>query len=187
MFPPHAESLDSFSLQPAPGQREMDSRLSESRKPAEGLSRRFVLAGVASAAAMPAAAAIPTTEPATIDPAFALIAEKLAADAAHGEAINAYDEAERDEGINPDAAEEADQRCCDACGVVNEADWRLATTPPRTLAGVAAVLRLANEIHRHGWSGGLALPAAGDHGRGDRDHHSPDGSLNQDRQTLDRR
>jgi hypothetical protein len=47
-FPPRAESLDSFSLQPAIGteQREKDCRLSESCKPAERLSR-LVLAGVA--------------------------------------------------------------------------------------------------------------------------------------------
>jgi hypothetical protein len=40
MFPPRAESVDSFSLQPAIGQRERENRISESRKPAEGLSRR---------------------------------------------------------------------------------------------------------------------------------------------------
>ena len=32
----------------------------------------------------------------------------------------------------------------------DEADWRLATTPPTTLAGVAAVLRFANEIEEGG-------------------------------------
>jgi hypothetical protein len=56
--------------------------------------------------------------------------------------------------IRSDAAEEAFQRCCVACGVVNEADWRLATTPPTTLAGVAAVLRFANEIE----DGGMEWP-----------------------------
>jgi hypothetical protein len=93
-------------------------------------------------------AGIPTT--AAVDPTFALIAEKLAADVAHGEAIDAQDDSERDNGIDPDAAEVAFQRCCVACGVVNEADWRLATTPPTTLAGVAAVLRFANEIEEGG-------------------------------------
>jgi hypothetical protein len=57
MFPPRAESVDSFSQQPAIGQREKECRVSESRKAAEGLSRRVVLAGVASAAVLPAAAA----------------------------------------------------------------------------------------------------------------------------------
>jgi hypothetical protein len=60
-------------------------------------------------------------------------------------AIDAQDEAEGADGFGSDAAEEAFQRCCVACGVVNEADGRLATTPPTTLAGVAAVLRFANE------------------------------------------
>jgi hypothetical protein len=97
---------------------------------------------------LPIAAANPTTEAATADPAFALIAEKLAADVAHGEAIDAQDEAERDD--DPDAEEKTFQRRCLACGVVSEADWRLATTPPTTLAGVAAVLRFANQIEDAG-------------------------------------
>ena len=73
MFPPRAESVDSFSLQPAIGQRERECRLSESRKPAEGLSRRLVLAGVASAAALPIAGSLPTTAEATTDPIFGAI------------------------------------------------------------------------------------------------------------------
>jgi hypothetical protein len=101
---------------------------------------------------LPIAAAIPTTEATTADPAFALIAEKLAADNAHCAAIDAQDEADRDD--DPDAEEKAFQRCCVACGVVNEADWRLATTPPTTLAGIAAVLRFANKIE----DGGMEWP-----------------------------
>ena len=103
------------------------------------------------AAAIPTAAAEAGIAP---DPAFVLIAEKLAADIAHCEAIDAQDEAETCPGIGSDAAEEAFQRCCVACGVVNEADWRLATTPPTTLAGVAAVLRFANQIE----DGGMEWP-----------------------------
>ena len=113
-------------------------------------SRRAVLAGVASAALIPIAAAIPTAATATADPAFALIDAKLLADIAHGEAIDAQDEAETGSGIGSDAAWEASERCVDACQAVNEADWRLATTPPTTLAGVAAVLRFANEIEDAG-------------------------------------
>jgi hypothetical protein len=86
------------------------------------------------------------------DPAFALIAEKLAADVAHCKAIDAQDEAEY--GDDPDAADKAWHRCCDTCGGVHEADWRLATTPPTTLAGVAAVLRFANKIE----DGGMEWP-----------------------------
>jgi hypothetical protein len=143
MFPPRAESVDSFSHQHGIRQREGDCRVTESRKPAEGLSRRLVLAGVASPVALPAVAAIPTTEPATIDPAFDLIAEKLATDAAHGDAIDAQDEAELHHGYRSAIVRDAYQRCSDACWAVFEADWRLARTPPTTLAGVAAVLRFA--------------------------------------------
>jgi hypothetical protein len=42
-----------------------------------------------------------------------------------------------------------------ACQAVNQADWKLATTPPTTLAGVAAVLRFANEIE----DGGMEWPS----------------------------
>jgi hypothetical protein len=165
MFPPRAESVDSFSLQPAIGQRENGCSLSESRKPAEGLSRRVVLAGVASAAALPIAGALPTTAAATADPAFALIAAKLAGDAAHGVAIDAVDAAERQYGYDcdnvPDPVEDAYQRSEAACHAVFEADWRLATTPPTTLAGVAAVLRFANAIE----DGGMEWPATDTIGR----------------------
>jgi hypothetical protein len=119
------------------------------------VTRRSVLATAAAATtALAATGASPMAATPAVDPAFALIAEKRAADVAHCEAIDALDEAERDDGIDPHAAEEAFQRCCVACGVVNEADWRLATTPPTTLAGVAAVLRFANEIE----DGGMEWP-----------------------------
>ena len=41
-----------------------------------------------------------------------------------------------------------------ACHAVNAIEWRLATTLPTTLAGVAAVLRFANEIE----DGGMEWP-----------------------------
>jgi hypothetical protein len=75
------------------------------------------------------------------DPAFALIADKRAADIAHGEAIDAQDAAD-ERGIGVD---EAADRCEAAGHAVNAIDWRLATTPPMSLAGIAAVLRFANE------------------------------------------
>jgi hypothetical protein len=65
MFPSRAEAVDSFSLRPDIGQRESGNLASESRKPAERLSRRLVLAGVASAAAIPIVAAAPTAR--TVD------------------------------------------------------------------------------------------------------------------------
>ena len=120
------------------------------------------------------------------DPVFGLIADKRAADIAHGEAIDAQDEADGRYGFHSDEASEADDRCLAACHAVRAIDWKLATTPPTTLAGVAAVLRFANEIEdagmewphtdaigREGW----ALPTTGDHGGGDRGDHSPDGGM----------
>ena len=115
-----------------------------SRKPAKGLSRRMALAGLAILpVAWPAAAA-------DRDPAFALIADKLAAHEAHGEAIDAQDKADVEHGSDSQAAWEADELCEAACDAALEASWRLATTPPTTLAGVAAVLRFANEIEDEG-------------------------------------
>jgi hypothetical protein len=117
------------------------------------LARRAVLAGIASAAALPVAAAIPTTSlkaaPA-IDPAFTVIAEKLAADVAHGEAIDTQGTADERFGHHSEESWEADEYCETACHLVNEADWKLANTPPTTLAGVAAVLRFANKIEDDG-------------------------------------
>jgi hypothetical protein len=86
---------------------------------AAGAAAALAATGAVAAAIPPAAAAAGIAP----DPAFALIAEKLAADIAHCEAIDVQDEAEDGPGIGSDAAEEAFQRCCVACTVVNEADW----------------------------------------------------------------
>jgi hypothetical protein len=85
----------------------------------------------------------PGTNP---DPAFTLIAEKLAADVAHCEAIDVQDAAEKRFGDDSDEAWEAAEQSKSACHAANEIEWRLAGTMPTTLAGVAAVLRFANEI-----------------------------------------
>jgi hypothetical protein len=97
-------------------------------------------------AAKAAAAAAKAVAAANPDPAFTLIAEKLAADITHCEAIDAQAEAEK-HGVGE---YEADDRCEAACHYVNDVDWKLATTPPTTIAGVAAVLRFANEIEDAG-------------------------------------
>jgi hypothetical protein len=145
MFPPRADSVDSFSLQPAIGQGDRERRFSESGKPSDGLCRRSVLAGlVVLPVALPAAAA------AAADPAFALIAAHRAAEVAHGEVIDAQDEAEAKYGIRSDEAREAADRCGATCDEINAIAWKLATTPPTTLAGVAAVLRFANEVEDAG-------------------------------------
>ncbi len=119
----------------------------------------FVGAGSLAAAAMtppnvPQAVTIPPAAclavPAVLsDPVFALIADKRAADIAHGQAIDA--EEAKEHGIGLD---EASDRSLAAYHAVNAIDWKLATTPPTTLAGVAAVLRFANEIE----DGGMEWP-----------------------------
>ena len=135
---------------------------------ADTSSRRAFLivaavASVAGAGSLGFAAAAPNDVPKAVttlkhcgpDPAFALIADKLAADIAHGEAIDAQDEADERSGFHSDESSEADDRCLVACRAVNAIDWKLATTPPTTLAGVAAVLRFANEIE----DGGMEWPS----------------------------
>jgi hypothetical protein len=58
------------------------------------------------------------------------------------------------------------------CDEVNAIPWNLATTPPTTLAGVAAVLRFANEVE----DAGLEWP--------DTDTIGPDGWHYQLRATM---
>ncbi len=143
--------------------------------PRDPMRRRFLaVAAVASAVGagtLAAAARAPDVPQAVTmpwssrpDPAFVLIADKRAADIAHGQAIDA--EEAKEHGIGLD---EASDRSLAAYHAVNAIDWKLATTPPTTLAGVAAVLRFANEIEDGGMDGG----------RGD---HSPDGVLSHVRQ-----
>jgi hypothetical protein len=136
------------------------------RAPVDPTRRRFLtIAAVGSmvgAGSLAFAATAPNDVPQAVtvprhsrpDPTFVLIADKRAADIAHGEAIDAQDEAEGRYGIRSDEASEADDRCWAACHAVRAIDWKLATTPPTTLAGVAAVLRFANEIE----DGGMEWP-----------------------------
>jgi hypothetical protein len=104
--------------------------------PIDTMRRRFlsVAAGGAVAAAASFAAA-------PADPAFALIAAHRAAEVAHGAVIDAQDEAEAKYGIRSDEAWEAADCCGAMCDEINAIAWKLATTPPTTLAGVAAMLR----------------------------------------------
>jgi hypothetical protein len=125
------------------------------------------LAAAAMAPNVPAAVTLPCIAvPAVLsDPAFALIAEKRAADIAHCEAIDAQDEAEGRYGFHSDEASEADDRCSAACHAAHAIDWKLATMLPTTLAGVAAVLRFANEHEDAGgeWPNTDAIGADGWH------------------------
>jgi hypothetical protein len=140
--------------------------------PTDTTRRRFLtLAAGASVASVGtlAVAAMPTAAPdsaaCAADPAFALIRAKREADVLHSWAIEAQDVAEKWQGPSSDAARKADERCYAACLAVNEIDWKLATTPPTTLAGVVAVLRLANLIEDGGmeWPDTDAIGAEGWH------------------------
>jgi hypothetical protein len=134
--------------------------------PVDPTRRRFLTAAAGAsfvgAGTLAAAAAMDPSVPAAVtmprhsspDPVFGLIADKRAADFAHGEAIDAQDEADGKYGFHSDEASEADDRCLAACHAAHAIDWKLATTPPTTLAGVAAVLRFANEIE----DGGMEWP-----------------------------
>jgi hypothetical protein len=128
-------------------------------------SRRAVLAGIASAAALPIAAAIPASANATADPAFALTAQKRVADVAHCVAIDVQAEAESRYGFSSPEAWDASERSQEMCWRAHEVDWKLATTTPTTLAGVAAVLRFANQIEDEGgeWPGTDTIGAEGWH------------------------
>jgi hypothetical protein len=93
---------------------------------------------------------LPAAMAVSADPAVALIAEKRAIDVAHCSAIDAQDAAEGRFGYRSDEACEAAEHCETACHAANEIEWRLAGTMPTTLAGVAAVLRFANQIEDEG-------------------------------------
>ncbi len=125
--------------------------------PVDHARRRFLAvaagASVASVSTL-AVAAMPAGAPASaacaVDPAFALIAAHRAAEVAHCEIIDAQCRAEEEYGCRSEEAWDARDRSGDACCEVNAICWQLANTPPTTLAGVAAVLRFANEIEDAG-------------------------------------
>jgi hypothetical protein len=141
--------------------------------PVDPTRRRFLtvaaIGSIVGAGSLAAAAMTPNDVPLAVtvprhsrpDPAFALIADKRAADIAHCEAIDAQDAAD-ERGIGVD---EAADRCEAAGHAVNAIDWRLATTPPMSLAGVAAVLRFANEHEDAGgdWPSSDTIGADGWH------------------------
>ena len=119
--------------------------MDQSQPPFDQARRRF-LAVAARASLAGALAGISTA----VDPAFALIAAHRVAEVAHCKVIDAQDEAEARYGIRSDEAWEAADRCEAMCDEINAIAWKLATTPPTTLAGVAAVLQFANEVEDAG-------------------------------------
>jgi hypothetical protein len=120
--------------------------------PVDQARRRFItIAAGASVArigtlAVVAMPAVLNSAASAIDPAFALIAAHRAAEIAHCKVIDAQAAAEIKYGIRSDEAWEAADRSGDMCDEVNAICWKLATT----LAGVAAVLRFANEVEDAG-------------------------------------
>jgi hypothetical protein len=129
--------------------QEADRVLSTPRRTASKIERRHFLT-IAAGGAVAAVVSTASFAAAPADPAFALIAAHRAAEIAHCEVIDAQDEAETKYGTRSDEAWEAADRCGAMCDEINAIAWKLATTPPTTLAGVAAVLRFANEVEDAG-------------------------------------
>jgi hypothetical protein len=136
--------------------------LSRPMFPPRDSSRRGFLtvaagASVASVGAL-AVAAMPATAPGraacAVDPAFALIDAKRAADVAFNSALDALSEAERRYGVGSPEERDVYERVGPPCRRAYDASWRIATRPPTTLAGVAAALRFVNEIE----DGGMEWP-----------------------------
>ncbi len=136
MFPQRAESVDSFSVQPATGQRQNDERISESRKPAEGLSRRTMLGALAVLPmALPAVAAGP-------DPVFAAIERYKVLSAEHDAAVDISAALEDEDPDRLDAEHET-SRTTDALFVEMDVIF---TFRPSTVAGVAALLKYISTL-----------------------------------------
>jgi hypothetical protein len=120
-------------------------------------SRRHFLtvasAGAASVIAAPALPAVPT-----IDPVFALIEAKRAADIAHLAALDVLNEAERRYGVGSDEEHAAYDAGEQPCHAALDAAKALASTPPTTLAGVLAVLKFVKDIQDEGqWPEDMGL------------------------------
>jgi hypothetical protein len=136
MFPPRAESVDSFSHQPGIGQPESPNLTSDSGKPVKGLSRRLMLGGLAMLpAALPTAAA-------GVDPIFAAIERHKQTAAVWDAAVDVRsnfndlhmtDEQWEQRGELDDAVEDA-WRPCEQAGI------DLVNTEPTTQAGIIAAI-----------------------------------------------
>jgi hypothetical protein len=130
MFPPRAESVDSFFHQPDIGQPNSQTLTSAPAKAIGGLSRRATLVGLALLpAALPAAEVGP-------DPVYALIERHKALSAAYTVACEHPDFAEQP--IAEPEAEAVVERSLDE--LVDASEKLLAFQAP-TLSGVAAQLR----------------------------------------------
>jgi hypothetical protein len=129
-----------FCLNPTSGGQESEKRISESRKPVEGLCRRSLLAGLA---ILPAGLPTIVVASDSTDPIFAVIAQHRQAVAAHDtvtdvraafDDVNMNEEQKRQLAILEAAVDDAWDRLDDAgCVQVN--------SMPTTLTGVAALCR----------------------------------------------
>ena len=137
MFPPRAESVDSFSHPPGIGQPESRNLASESGKPAKGLSRRHMLGGLA---VLPAA--FPTAAAAGADPIFAAIERHKQAAAVWDAAVdvrsNFNDLDMTDE--QREQRDELDDAVEDAWIPCSHAGADLINTEPTTSAGIVAAI-----------------------------------------------
>jgi hypothetical protein len=140
MFPPRADSVDSFPLQPDIGQPESQTLASESRKPAEGLSRRLVLAGVAAVAALPIASAAPTAA----DPVFDLIDAHRKTHIAHMAALDLQADLEREGDSRADWVSE--KPCHDEADAFAAFIVAPANSPQGLHAKLAYLQQLASEF-----------------------------------------
>jgi hypothetical protein len=131
-----AESVDSFTAQPAIGQPVTGERISESRKPAEGLSRRTMLGALAVLpVALPAAAAV-------ADPVFAAIERYNVLSAEYTVAVDRSAPLEYEDPDRLDAEHET-SRTSDA--LFEQMDV-VFTFQPSTVAGVAALLKYISTL-----------------------------------------
>jgi hypothetical protein len=137
MFPPRAESVDSFSHLPSIGQPESENLASESGKPAKGLSRRLMLGGLAILpAALPAVVGIPAT-----DPIYAAIAAHRKTHAAHMAALHLQTRFERRYGIG-----EGSWISTKPCHDEDDAFTAFVAEPATTVQGLVAKLAYFDEL-----------------------------------------
>jgi hypothetical protein len=130
MFPPRADSVDSFSHQPAVHHRPEERPASDSPKPAVGLSRRMALAGLATlTVGLSATAAEP-------DPVFAAIERHRALSADYTAAVDVS--SKLDVGPEFEAADAIAGDRCDA--LLGQADI-LIRLEPTTTAGAITLMR----------------------------------------------
>jgi hypothetical protein len=135
MFPPVADSVHAFLVQPAIGQPESETLASESREPAGGLSRRLMLAGLAMLpAALPAAAAGP-------DPVYAAIERYRRLSVEYTAAVDRADLPFDD----PDYFDRVDENVAAGDALFEQMEL-IFTFRPSTIAGTVASLKYICEL-----------------------------------------